>query len=270
MEFFMIRVNRSNVLIPPELDGPDSDGMKEREEAIRFYTNPNWNGNDSFSFKVYKKAKEALNELFHFKCAYCESKYEATAPVDVEHYRPKASVKSGGIERKPGYYWLAASWDNLLPSCINCNRGGKRTLFPIENEADRATAPGEDHRERPLLIDPCRDDPQAHLEFIEEGVVRPKLTAGNQPDPKGMATIEVCKLQRPGLRNMRRDRLMIVLAQITRVTRVTNLLNNDPEDPEANAWIQDELQELDRLQQDGQEYAGMARQFAERLLDTFR
>lgn len=268
----MIQVDRSSVPIPPELDGPDSVGMKEQNEAIRFYTDPNWDDNEKFKFKAYKKAKGALNELFHFKCAYCESKYEATAPVDVEHYRPKGAVKVGGVDRKPGYYWLAATWDNLLPSCIKCNRGGKRTLFPIEKEADRATAQGEEGHERPLLLDPCQndDDPQAHLEFIEEGVVRPVLTDDNQPDPKGLATIDVCDLQRTGLVNERRDRLKIVLAQIKTVTRVTNQLNNDPGDPETNVWLQEELQELTRLQKDDQEYAGMACQFVERLLDTIR
>jgi hypothetical protein len=35
------------------------------------------------------QVSEALRELFHGKCAYCESK---TENCEVEHYRPKASV----------------------------------------------------------------------------------------------------------------------------------------------------------------------------------
>ena len=123
--------------------------------------------------------KAGLHALFHGKCAYCESCFDATAPVDVEHFRPKGRVAEDALH--PGYWWLAADWDNLLPSCIDCNRrrrqrlagpdgtpmagsAGKMDQFPVEGthlsdpEADINT-------ERPLLIDPCRDDPARHLAF---------------------------------------------------------------------------------------------------------
>jgi hypothetical protein len=35
------------------------------------------------------------------------------------------------------------------------------------NESERAFNPGEERRERPLSLDPCRDDPETHLVFAE-------------------------------------------------------------------------------------------------------
>lgn len=50
------------------------------------------------------------------------------APLDVEHFRPKSEIDEvdpatfrpvpGRAPTAPGYYWLAAAWSNLLPSCI--------------------------------------------------------------------------------------------------------------------------------------------------------
>lgn len=54
--------------------------------------------------------KLALINLFEGKCAYCESKVNAVAARDIEHYRPKGQIDPGSGEEviKPGYYWLAA------------------------------------------------------------------------------------------------------------------------------------------------------------------
>ena len=46
--------------------------------------------------------KRRLDLLFHGKCAYCETFYSASAPVDVEHYRPKGAVSEDPSH--PGYY----------------------------------------------------------------------------------------------------------------------------------------------------------------------
>ncbi len=150
------------------------------------------------NFNVYrhKSVEASLHQLFHGKCAYCESFYFSTAPVDTEHFRPK-----GRLQEAPdhgGYWWLAASWDNLLPSCIHCNRrsghvvvklcaqmielvkeggqgfghtlvqSGKHDSFPILGL--RATDSTPDcSSEYPLLLDPCRDNPSEHLRFNIDG-----------------------------------------------------------------------------------------------------
>lgn len=82
----------------------------------------------SFTFKVYKRPeiKQLLQDMFHGKCAYCETFYSAAQPMDVEHYRPKGAASAD--DSHDGYWWLAMKWDNLLPSCIGCNR--KRKQIP--------------------------------------------------------------------------------------------------------------------------------------------
>ncbi|MGZ2452482.1 hypothetical protein ACVIRO_005299 [Rhizobium ruizarguesonis] len=150
------------------------------------------------------------------------------APVDVEHYRPKGRI--AGVANHPGYWWLAMVWDNLLPSCIDCNRRrwqdlpqfpeslaqllvapemqggkaslGKQDLFPIAGAARAtATVPGID--EQPDLINPCVDDPEEHLVFHIDrgdplGLVLPAFE-DDVPSRRGLTSIHVYGLNRLGL-----------------------------------------------------------------------
>ena len=287
----MIHVDRLTAPVPEVLTGSNSRGVRERDRAIEFFSNPaNYEGENKkkFTFSVYSDdaVKEALDQLFHHKCAYCESKYEATQPMDVEHYRPKGAVIINGEEHKPAYYWLAADWDNLLPSCTDCNRrryhefkgvgrklAGKETLFPIADESNRARTPGEEAGEERLLLDPCRDQPEEHLEFLKDdearGLVRPSLLPNDQESPKGKESIEVYGLQRRGLRSARRARLTLILEQIVTVGRVLRLVDHDPSDANVE-WLSDELEKLRRFREVNQPYAGMARQFVNQYLAIIR
>ncbi|MEW6279442.1 MAG: hypothetical protein AB1758_12505 [Candidatus Eremiobacterota bacterium] len=104
----------------------------------------------------------------------------------VDHFRPKAGV--AGVSSHPGYYWLAYVWENLYPTCSLCNcrrrdkptwqdpttgpARGKQDQFPLSDELTRAQGPDEDtSKEARLLLDPCEDDPEAHLMFGPQGVV---------------------------------------------------------------------------------------------------
>src|SRR5262249_14198650 len=83
-----------------------------------------------FNDALWGELKFHLCELFHGKCAYCESRVRASYGGDVEHYRPKGKVDEDNSH--PGYYWLAYNPSNLLPSCALCNQArGKMTHFPI-------------------------------------------------------------------------------------------------------------------------------------------
>lgn len=243
----MRKVKRSTVKAPKELTDKTSVGRTEREEAIRFFAKKN-NRNQSFKFAAYKNkaVKDALNGLFHFKCAYCESDFSATAPVDVEHYRPKSAVVIKGVLTKPGYYWLAADWKNLLPSCIDCNRArtqefprgpdgvaGKANLFPIANEDAYATKPDQEKNEDRLLLDPCRDTPETHLEFLIPaspddptlGLVRPAVKRNGRESDKGIHSIKVYGLNRRQLLFARRDRLISTMAHIENVKDIMDEIN---------------------------------------------
>lgn len=209
----MRKVNRDNVAVPAVLKGGKC--LKEQTDARAHFSKKDAG---TFEFNVYRHADvhHASTLLFHGKCAYCEARYDIVAPMDVEHFRPKAKIH-GVIGF--GYWWFAAHWSNLLPSCIYCNREhtqktpsvdslsrllagktpnfkevttGKGDRFPIAGtRMNRAHRPGTSDKEleivlegeKALLIDPCRDDPSADLYYHIDrshfwGFVLPKGSAG--------------------------------------------------------------------------------------------
>ena len=197
---------------------------QETEKAITFFTDKtHYEGNEkitskTFTFHAYKDPKlvEMLKAYFHGKCAYCESEIGHIAPEDIEHFRPKSSIDTGDEILKPGYYWQAADWQNLLVSCIDCNRKrkhkvpgqpkkiniGKLDQFPLLSGAIRVRKHTEDvKREEPyrLLIHPCIDNPEEHLTFDEQGLIHPRKDNKNLPSKMGKNSIYVYALQRQEL-----------------------------------------------------------------------
>jgi uncharacterized protein (TIGR02646 family) len=166
--------------------------------------------------------KAPLEKLFYNKCAYCETGGLAGFPWDVEHFRPKGSVAEDSSH--PGYYWLAYTWTNIYPSCVFCNQRrrdqrtfddptvgpatGKLDQFPIADERNRARTPDDPlEAEDPLLLDPCRDQPDQHLMFDAAGRV-----SSRGGSPKGDATIRVFGLNH---RKRLRDARLAVLADVS-------------------------------------------------------
>lgn len=281
----MIRVNRGTVKRPPSLA---KAGVDERDKAIAHYGKPE-NKETTFRFAAYKGADvvAALNELFHHKCAYCESSYKATSPVDVEHFRPKGAIviRGEGGENdkrdKPGYYWLAATWENLLASCPDCNRArthifedpdeeetpgvrGKENKFPLIDEKRRVRTPpvqgeGTEAAQR-LLIDPCRDRPEAHLVFLPDGLVWARKS-GSTYSPKGIESIKAYGLTRKELKEARREHLLLLAQKMRATLFFIDGLENDP----GNAALELEFRTLrDELRAQtaaDQPYAGLTRQF---------
>lgn len=213
-------VDRAAVVAPASLSAHDGAGARESALAATHYRDPLAG---SYKFKAYKgdDVKDALRTLFNKKCAYCESLHESNSPADIEHYRPKAAVVGEAGHR--GYWWLAADWNNLLRSCISCNRveghrigsvgmnaaqiaaqalrnAGKGNLFPVA--ATRAFHPGDDcDGEDPLLIDPTRRDPAAHLHWHvadDLSLLGPRFH-GALADRYGDSTIETLALNRQAL-----------------------------------------------------------------------
>ena len=180
-------------------------------------------GPDTLPFKTiiygHDSVKNALRHAQHEKCCYCEGRFNGLAAGDVEHFRPKAYSQQDAVAPKnyPGYYWLAYTWDNLLFSCQTCNRSHKRNLFPLSNQGHRARKRSDRMaREKPLLIDPSgSDDPRDHIIFQQE--IPKGLTK------RGRTTIEVLKLDRPALNDLRRERLN----QLKRLREIADLLAGD-------------------------------------------
>lgn len=228
-----------------------SSAELEELKAIEFFGNPAHFADEKkltktkFGFKVYKDVEisKELDKVFARKCAYCESVFGHVMPKDVEHFRPKSEIHTGTAVLVPGYYWLAARWENLLASCIDCNRArnhtvhlivpdavtmaggdvndeqvksGKETRFPLSNESKRWRKTGDLQTEETvrLLIDPCVDDPSLYLEYDEHCEVLPRKNAAGAPDPKGAASIEVYGLNRPELKKARQLRLIELLGHL--------------------------------------------------------
>lgn len=193
---------------------------REREKAIKFFTDVKNYTNDTkltdknFSFAVYKDPDliAALEKVFDLKCAYCESRFQFASPKDIEHFRPKSEINTGANKVKPGYFWLAGEWENLLISCPDCNRSrnhevpgqndrvhlGKSTQFPLEDERARIRDHQTDvNAEEParLLLNPCLDQPDEHLTFDENGLIHPRKING-QESKRGKISIDVYALQR--------------------------------------------------------------------------
>jgi uncharacterized protein (TIGR02646 family) len=200
---------------PAALDGI-KNGQTERDRARQHFVNDN--KVDGFSFEAYGHAdvRRALNAMTGGSCAYCEAMYAVTAPVDVEHHRPKGRIDTPAGKRVPGYWWLAAVWENLLPSCIHCNRiqhdqfpdgssirSGKGDQFPLNDEAARGTSEDSEVGEIGLLINPCVDEPSDLLRFVDDrarsivkGVVEDTTQLSGR---RARASIDIYGLNRPDL-----------------------------------------------------------------------
>lgn len=199
----MRSVKLADVDAPASLTGAGKPGAKEISRARAFFSEAvqyDVNGcKKSFAFRAYKgdDVRNTLQLLFHGKCAYCEARYEVVGPVDIEHFRPKGEVEGEPAHR--GYWWLAATWDNLLPSCIDCNRrrfqptpsdmssltsmggslqvgayvsvkSGKEACFPVEGVRMTSEPPEFDRArlqvaERALLLNPYEDSVKDHLQY---------------------------------------------------------------------------------------------------------
>ena len=98
------------------------------------------------------------------RCMFCED----SRGVEIDHFWPKAR-----------YPERAFVWENLLLICADCNR----------RKSDRLEL---DSHGLPMLIDPTREDPWAHLFYDSRtGIVTARfILATREPDPRGQYTVE--------------------------------------------------------------------------------
>lgn len=293
----MRRANRQSVAVPPSLMGPRSPASAELERAaLHYLTTPN----QEFKFSVYSNGdvREALNQLFHGKCAYCESPIIGTQPTDIDHFRPKGRIE--GQVAHPGYWWLAACWGNLLSSCIDCNRRryhqsaeldgaplpnpvngrfliGKGDQFPILGAAYAFTESCSLSAEDPALIDPTCREPKDHLKWIiEDGknLIGP-VERNGVVDPYGYHTYYVFGLNRQGLVELRTEWWLEIQRQLVEVRDWLKLGVTIPEPggKEVRDRAFTKLEELSRYTLASKRYSAMVEQLlAEetgKLLDEY-
>lgn len=145
--------------------------------------------------QVYRPLKSILQQmaLGLEQCMYCG----ADGGTDVDHFDP--------IARTP---LRAFDWLNHLLACATCNSNHKRDRFPTDTHG------------RPLLIDPTTEDPFEHMTLSLSTDVYHPLS------DKGIATIEVCGLNRRQLMDGRR-RARNVVAFCLRAWAATDWAHRD-------------------------------------------
>ncbi|PFD04500.1 AAA family ATPase [Bacillus cereus] len=154
--------------------------------------------------KSYQLSKSVSNETrknlvmnFNNKCAYCESKIDSIAQIN--NYRPIGGARnSDGEVSKEHYWWLKFEWDNLLPTCPECN-ANKSNRFPVLS--DRVNVGVFEHkeleRESPALLHPYYDNPEEYFLYNEGGYIYSDIH-------RARITIEILNLNRINLVNQRR------------------------------------------------------------------
>lgn len=143
-----------------------------------------------FTHDLWKEAMEVLLDLFHSKCSKCETRLDAETG-SVTFHRPRGNTRAlDGSVSPLHYFWLAYEWDNTFLSCRHCARA-KGHRFPLAGSrvSIGETDPVKLAEEAPLLLNPCVDSPQLHLNLNPEGLLLPR-------DKRGEVTIEVLNLNR--------------------------------------------------------------------------
>ncbi|MEG1401002.1 hypothetical protein [Bacteroides sp.] len=197
-------IDKTGIPIPTVLT---TEGVAEttKNEAA-YIANPNC----EFTFKSriygHKDVKDALKIIQKDTCCFCESKVTPVGYGDIEHFRPKGAFQraKGESLHKPGYFWLAYDWSNLLFACQVCNSSYKKNLFPLVDETKRAHGHAFSiSHEEPIIINPSMEEPSLHIDFYQE------IPYGKTP--RGKETIQLIGLDRDqGLNENRLEKLTIM------------------------------------------------------------
>ena len=168
------------------------------------------------------------------KCIYCERKLESEEngliEQDVEHFRPKGSVRrwkapagfaAEGVlitdpgPNAPGYHRLPYHLFNYSAACKPCNSTLKSDCFPIVGHYKfNGSNPKTLASEQPLLIYPLGDfdvDPEDLIKF--QGVSPQPVETDGYGRHRALATITFFELADPIKRkNLFRERAQVITA----------------------------------------------------------
>lgn len=261
--------------VPP---GPLVDaggvGVVERQAVAQFYADPHRVGQYSFAAYRDREVKARLLDDFRAKCGYCESRVAVVSYGDVEHYRPKAAwIAADGARGATGYHWLASEWTNLLLACSQCNSvsrviladgtetpAGKGNHFPLADETARASAPGDEHAEQPLLLSPRDQDVERHLEYGPHGIVDPAVVHG-VPSARGAETIKILGLMRRELVSARAARLRTLEGYSKRYLRDVAAMERSPGNLLEEERVREAMEDFRDALGCTTEYLALARQY---------
>lgn len=167
--------------------------------------------NDLLSLRAptdIRHTKEQLMREFRGKCAYCENQTN-----QFSYHRPQFNSQPNlapSSEENFYYVWLSWEWINFYLVCEDC-ASSKGTQFPVKGRRaefestlleriNNLETPLEriNKLEQPLLLDPCFDNPNLHLEFSADGTVKER-------SERGRVTINTLDLNQADLCHKRID-----------------------------------------------------------------
>lgn len=296
---------------------PESEGQWEAKDAIVYFqdvanhpekykrTGKRGKKRVEQGYTIYsdKSVRKLLIKMFNGKCSYCESKITAIYNGDIEHFRPKGEIKDVNPS-KPGYFWLASEWENLLFACPFCNQTnthefrngnnieeavlGKLDQFPLDTEThrlkythgliyftDSATYNQAFEREESerLLLNPCKDDHiERYFKFDDDGAIISNDGLTVLEEKKARTSILTYALHRLPLTLAREEKILQIKAQIRRVEiAVKNYNDHLASTDEKGIWFEgimrEEMAILKRFKDTDQEYTALARYIIDKYFD---
>jgi uncharacterized protein (TIGR02646 family) len=206
-------------------DAPAALSSREAAEAVEgaraFFERPaHERAQETFAFHdellASDEVRAALWDACTGKCVYCETPL-AQRTMHVDRFPPASGALAlDGALRADHSWWLAYAWENLYPSCAEC-QSFKGARFPVRGERAPVGKTSEALRdENPLLLEPRHDDPEQHLVFAEDGSVA-STTVG------GRATIGILGLNRAQLIAARAEALAQLRAEWAEVASTANV-----------------------------------------------
>ena len=131
--------------------------------------------------KVKQPLKDALLGMTCGKCAYCECQLDIESKdVTIDHFLPKSNYPN-----------MVLQWENLLPSCLRCNRDKN------------------DYSEK--IVDPCIDNPQEYLALNKKNRYRLEGLDRDGVGKNTLISIKLNDIARVMVPRMRMQRLRQVI-----------------------------------------------------------
>ncbi len=244
-------------------------GLRDRVEALK----PGWVGRAAERAQrfidlgkyadrssIWSEIKPVFIRLQERKCAFCEralpGERYGKGEHDLEHFRPKSSVKkwptarirrerkldyqfSTGGARAGGYYWLAYDLENYATACKSCNSALKSSYFPIAGQRGAVPASvSELHAsEEPFLIYPLGeldDDPEELISFI--GIVAVPRSEIDEKRRRAQVTIDFFDLNN---RDELWDERFAVIRSLWQALRNRELAQDQAEQDDASLTIEE-------------------------------
>ena len=132
-----------------------------------------WPQREGRSLRI--EIREALAEMTQRHCSYCDRfPMDSPSVEQIDHFKPKSW---------PAFYELVCNWENLFFTCSGCNNAKLATWEPALLRPDDAE----------FAFD-------RYFEYrADTGEIKPNQAASDDDQHRANRTIELLKLNRPGL-----------------------------------------------------------------------